>query len=74
MKIDISLLNVYIPPNIFFFQKMKALGLSAVNHMQVDRVTIPNKGTHTATLKRSLLWHQYICYSYSYIFLKINLI
>lgn len=74
MRIDLGVLNVYIPPKIFFFQKTKALGLPAVNHMQVDRVTIPNKGNHTATLKRSLLWHQYICYSYSPIFLKMDII
>lgn len=74
MRIDLSVLNVYIPPNLFFFQKTKALGLPAVNHMQVDRVTIPNKGNHTATLKRSLLWHQYICYSYLNIFRKMYII
>lgn len=72
MRIDLSVINVYIPSYIFIFQKMKALGLPAVNHMQVDRVTILNKGNPTATLNHSLLWHQYIFYTYLHIFLKLE--
>lgn len=68
MIIDLRIIYVYIPFNIFFFQKTKALGLPAVNHMLVGRVTILNKGNHTH--RCSLLWHQYISHLHSLILLK----
>lgn len=68
MIIDLRIINVYIPFNIFFFQKTKALGLPAVNHMLVGRVTILNKGNHTH--RRSPLWHQYISHLHSLKLLK----
>lgn len=64
---DLCVVNVYIPSKILFFQKTKASGLPAVNHMQVGRVTILTKGNSTATLRRSLLWHQYSSHLHSLI-------
>lgn len=67
MIVDLCVLNVYIPSKILFIQKTKASGLPAVNHMQVGRVTILTKGNSTATLRRSLLWHQYSSHLHSLI-------
>lgn len=51
-----------------FSLKMRMLGLSAVNHMQVDRVRHTlNKGSHAATHRPfSPLWHRYVYHFFLY--------